>query len=325
MQRRMVFAVLLFMGALAPAQQFGGERSQQALNPEISVLAELWGTYDDSAHTSDAQLHEVEVAVQSALDPYSRLKVIAGIAQDPVTGDYKLDIEEGYVTWTGLMNGISLDVGKFKQPFGVYNRWHPHALPTLDYPLYIRKFFGDEGLASTGVSAEALFSGLGTSTFTLQAVTHDGKNSALAHYKSYWDLTPDTYIEGGLSYFSEKPRTYGADLTILNEPHAQANYSHLQFHAEWGRRDRAQGWLALLEKQFTAKYLIGLSYERAEEVPDPSMVTKSWAGIFTYWQSEYVRIRLHLIDERQSWTGRPDRKAVLQLSVAAGPHKHDSY
>jgi len=325
MSKSMFYLMLLFFSASAQAQQYGGERSQSVLNPEISVLGDIYGAWDDSNRKGEASLHEVELAIQSALDPYTRLKVIASVTPDPAPDNYSLDVEEGYLTWTGLLKGVSLDVGKFKQPFGLYNRWHPHALPVLDYPLYIKKFFGDEGLASTGVSAEGLFSGLGVSSFTLEGVSHDGKNSALAHYKSYWDLTPDVYLEGGLSYFSEKPRAYGADVTLFWEPHAQAKYSHLQFHAEWGKKDQAQGLFTLLERQLSAKYFVALSYERAEEVLDPTMVTRHWAGIFTYWQSEYVRVRLHLIDERMSWTNEINRKAVLQISVAAGPHKHDAY
>ena len=325
MLKRVLYLWILMFGASVLAQQFGGERTQQGLNPEISILGEIWGTYDDSVHKSDLALHEVELAFQSALDPYTQLKVITSFSPNANSDGYFVDIEEGYLTWTGLVNGVSLNVGKFKEPFGVYNRWHAHALPILDYPLYIRKFFGDEGLASTGFSAETLYSGLGADSFTLQAVSRDGTNSALAHYKSYWDLSPDVYLEGGLSYFSEKPNAYGADMTVLYEPHNQAKFSHVQFHAEWGKKDQAQGLFTLLEDQLSAKYLVALSYERAEEVADPSLVTHSWAGIFTYWQSEYVRIRLHLIDERQSWTSQPNRKVILQFSVAAGPHKHDAY
>jgi hypothetical protein len=326
------FIAFLFIAPALCAQQYGGERSQQALNPEISVLADVLGTYDDSTSESEAVLHEVELAIQSALDPYTLLKVCLGIHQEEAEeglkhegGDYHLHLEEGYVTWLAPLPGLKLEAGKFKEPFGVYNRWHAHALPILEYPLYIRKFFGDEGLASTGLSIDVLFPGLGTSEFTLQGVSHGGKNVVLAHYKSFWDLTPDVYVEGGLSYFSRDPEAYGADLTVLYEPVARAKYSHLQFHAEWAKRHEAQGLMTLLEKRLSAKVLAGLVYEWAEELEDASLRTKSWGGVLTYWQSEYVRIRLHLSEANRSWTEEKDRRAVLQLSVAAGPHKHEEY
>jgi hypothetical protein len=332
MKTAMLF--LFGISTLVFAQQYGGERSQQALNPEISVLGDVYGMYDDVSGESEAVLHEVELAIQSALDPYTLFKVCIGVhqAEEEEEGlrhehsdEYHWHLEEGYVTWLAPLPGLSLDVGKFKQPFGVYNRWHAHALPVLEYPLYIRKLFSDEGLASTGLSANTLFQGLGTSEFTLQAVSHGGENAALAHYKSYWDLTPEVYLEGGLSYFSREPDAYGADLTLLYEPTARAKYSHVQFHAEWGRRDEAQGLFTLLEKRFSAKFLAGLSYEQAEELLDPARDTTAWGGVLTYWQSEYVRLRLHLIEESLSWTDQKSRRAVLQLSVAAGPHKHEEY
>jgi len=321
-----LFLFLLSFSAFVFSQQYGSERVQWQLNPEISVLGDFFVNYFDENNKTEAEMKEVELSFQTPLDPFSRMKVFLGIHKEDTEEEeehYHLDLEEAYVTWVGLGPNISLDAGKFKTPFGVYNRWHPHALPILEYPLYIRKFFGDEGLSGTGFSANYLFSAIGTNEVVLQGLSYDGDNELLGHFKSYFDITPEAYFELGISYFSKDKKFYGADFTFLYEPSGKAKWNHFQIHGEWGKSDKNYGYLFLLEKKFTQRLTIGGCYEYFKEREEINSSTKSYSVILTFWQSEFVRFRLHLIEE--NFEGMKDKKAILQITFAAGPHKHEEY
>src|SRR5213080_2539348 len=105
---------------------------------------------------------EFEVGFQSPLDPYSSTKIFLSFENGNVS------IEEGYAYWTGLPGHIRFDIGKFRQQFGEVNRWHLHALPETEYPLALRTYLGDDGLAGAGISLYRAFGGLGTHEVTAQ-------------------------------------------------------------------------------------------------------------------------------------------------------------
>lgn len=326
-----IFFFFIFSSALSFSQQYGSERVQWQLNPEISVLGDFFINYLDEESKTEADLEEVELSFQTPLDPFTRMKVFLGIHKEEEMKDesenhhngYHLHLEEAYITWVGLAPNIAIDAGKFRTPFGTYNRWHLHSLPTLEYPLYIRKFFSDEGLDGTGISGSMLFSGIGTNELNIQGLSHNGKNELLAHYKSYFDLSPESYFEIGLSFFSHNEKYYGADLTFLYEPTARAKYNHFQLHFEYGKNEENFGYLFLLEKKFTRRITIAGLYEYFKEKAEFEEKTERYSGILTFWQSEYVRMRLHLINEKIG--GKSEKMAALQITFAAGPHKHEEY
>jgi hypothetical protein len=45
----------------------------------------------------------------------------------------------------------------------------------------------------------------------------------------------------------------------------------------------------------------------------------------TWWQSEFVRLRGEYGYLRDSRTGERENRFTLQLTWAAGPHKHETY
>lgn len=331
---RSVILIVLLLPIALFAQQAGGERNQWQLNPELSVLGDVLVAWDEPTGETEASVREVEFSLQAALDPYTRMKVFVGLHQEHHEEDgreegehhhdWAVDLEEAYVTWTGLGRGVALDAGKFKQPFGQYNRWHPHALPGLEYPLYIRAFFGEEGLASTGLSVDWLFSGLGTDQLTLQGFSHGGENAFLGHARAYWDLTPALYLEAGASYLSLMEDAWGADLTLQYQPPSRARYAGTRFHAEWGRRGGADGWQADIDQKLSARWSVGLLAGHSQVPGDEDRWSREAAAIFSWWQSEFVRLRLHVT--REEVRGEDFAfGAALQMTFAAGPHKHDSY
>ena len=115
----------------------------QALNPEISVTGDfLFSSRQDttSDKSSDFEFRTLGVHVESWLDPYTRFK-----AAIPVT-ESETKLGEGYITLYDVADDLNLTLGKFRQQFGVVNRWHKHGLDQVDFPLALRQIFGNGGL-----------------------------------------------------------------------------------------------------------------------------------------------------------------------------------
>ncbi|MGB2809058.1 MAG: hypothetical protein WBC22_15045 [Sedimentisphaerales bacterium] len=241
--------------------KFGG-LSLQKLNPEISVSGDFVGHYRNQSGTrerSDAEIRGLELNFQSYLDPFSRLKATTHISDDGV------DLEEVYLTRFSMFKNTNLDLGRFRQQFGIVNRWHEDALDQVKYPLALRNIFGDGGLHQTGASVEWILPKWGKAhqglTFQVTNTENErlfggdtmGNPSLLFHYKNYRDLSRDTYLEFGLSglfgwsdewevdrggpaleseYDSLGTQVYGADLSVLWEPADKALYRNVEWRSE---------------------------------------------------------------------------------------------
>ena len=235
--------------------------SLQTLNPEISATGDLRWYLHDQAGTrrrSEFDFHALEVNLQSYLDPYSRMKAVVPITEDGA------ELEEAYYTRFGLLENVNLDLGKFRQQFGVVNRWHCHALDQVTFPMALQRIFGHDGLAQTGASLDWTLPKWGGAYqgLTIQVTNGDneqlfdgetlGNPALLFHYKNYRDLTRDLYLEWGLSGLfgwndqwqivqgdesTEKhdalgTQVLGADLSVLWEPVDQALYKNLEWRSE---------------------------------------------------------------------------------------------
>jgi hypothetical protein len=236
--------------------------SLQQLNPEISVSGDFLAHYRHQGETrkrTDAEIRGLELNFQSYLDPYSRIKATTHISDEGV------DIEEVYLTHFTAIENATLDLGRFRQQFGVVNRWHEDALDQVQYPLALRRIFGDEGLGQTGASIEWTLPKWGqahqglilqvTNTENERLFGGDtlGNPSLLLHYKNYRDLSRDTYLEFGLSglfgwndewdvhkggpaleteYDALGTQVFGADLSILWEPADRTLYRNVEWRSE---------------------------------------------------------------------------------------------
>ncbi len=127
----------------------GGERTLQALNPEISITGDATARFGDNSGDSEfnrLNFDSFEMAIQHPLDPCSSTKFFVAFEE----GEFEL--EEGYLTWNALPGNLELRVGRFHTNFGRMNRYHKHALPWANRDLPTRTLFGDEGLISEGFS-----------------------------------------------------------------------------------------------------------------------------------------------------------------------------
>jgi len=346
-------------------------RSLQMLNPEISVsgdfLAQVIFDEDLNAFYAGADdrsgmvIRALDMHVQSSLDPFSLTKLALGF--EPGHG---VEVEELYMTWTGIIPQARLTVGMFRQQLGVLNRWHEHDLDQVQYPLVLTELLGAEGLAQTGVGLSWTMPPLwahanelslqitNASNETLFAGDFFSVPSGLIHIKSYWDLSENTYLELGLSgMFGMNNRrgmpsqddpdllldedwrsTFlaGADLTLHWQPLRRARYRSLTWRSEglWVRKQAAGGALSgwglytYLQYQLGASWFAGLRGDLVQPLWHDDKLLWQAVVYATFWQSEFVYIRLQASHGEVGPEGH-DTRLVLQVNWAAGPHKHEKY
>jgi len=327
------------------ASVFGSERNLSSLNPEISITGDVAG-FTTNQGPEDFNAREFELAFQSALDPYSMTKWI--LSFNPEEG---VDIEEGYVGYTGLPGGLHLLAGKFRQEFGALNRWHLHALPQLDYPLVVQRYFGEEGLAQTGLSATWLLPRPWATANEVTLELTDGENDAfggesferlvgLAHLKNFWDVSPATYLEWGLSGVAGgngtggDSRVYGTDFTFHWQPPQRAKTREVTWRTELlrserddetGIRQKAWGGYSYVESLVAQNLYAGVRYDRVEDPFLPDNTIEGWFPNLTWWQSEFVRLRGEYGYVKDDLMDGPERRFSFQIVWSAGPHKHETY
>lgn len=189
--------------------------------PDISVVGDLVGDFspDGSTQESGARLgvRELELAVQSVVDPYFRGDVYLGFSD--VEG---ARIEQAYMTTTALPWGLQARIGRFLMPVGKQTTTHRHDLHTVEYPLVIQRFLGEEGLKGTGLSVSKVLAPFGFyQELQLSAVDRFGeKDGALqsetppnkqldgmgyaARLRNYWDLSQSANLELSASAITGK-------------------------------------------------------------------------------------------------------------------------
>jgi hypothetical protein len=245
----------------AEATFTSGALGLQALNPEISVTGDFISSYRSGSEADshfDNNFRNLGLHLESYLDPYSRFKSAVGVHTDEV------ELGEAYFTRYGLLPNMNLTLGKFRQQFGVVNRWHKHGLDQLDFPLPLRQIFGPGGLNQIGLSSEWQLPPLGEAPQELTLEITNGENgrvfgqnsrnmpAVLAHYKNYRDLSKDAYLELGLTGLVGRNDTWGvlvgdevvsqrndlwttvlgADLTYLWEPTDRMRYENAVWRTE---------------------------------------------------------------------------------------------
>jgi len=249
-----------------------GALALQKLNPEISVSADFTAqlVLDDEGQfyagrddRSSMPIRELGLHMQHVLDPYSLFKASICFIPWP---DAEVELEEVYITWFGIVPSLSLTVGRFRNTFGVVNRWHEHDLDQVEYPMALELALGPGGLSGSGVSVKWFMPPLWAHANELTIEITDGENETLyagEHFsvptasgrlKSYYDLTESTYLELGLSgavgvnnrrgyvppgggELRDEPwrRTlvFGADLTLQWSPLQRAKYRSFTWRTEW--------------------------------------------------------------------------------------------
>jgi Spy/CpxP family protein refolding chaperone len=373
----------------------GRQRSLQALNPEISVLGDV--SFDRS-EPEDIQnrfvLRGFEVAFQATLDPYTRFKAFLAAHQEPPlyypehghdggaehglqdeeehahehAEEIGVGVEEIYIEWLALPLGTRLRVGKFRQEFGTVNRWHPHALPSVDLPFALRNLFGHDGLIGLGVGADWQLPRLWASSngLTVEIVNADNPlafagsefndPAFLLRHTGFFDISPSSYFELGLNGMigpngetdSSDTTLLGFDINYIWEPVQRARYRGVELRGEYihssyetdGDTVDADSFYAYVSYKLGRRWVVGFRYDDTElpfpdvelhhEQPfEEGLSERAFSPYLTFWQSEFVRLRFQYQhawrDFEWEWGPEDDNRVFIQVTFAAGPHKHESY
>ena len=133
--------------ATAPA------RSAGLLNPAMSAVFQSIGStsLERGSPENGFDLSEAEIALQSVVDPFTRVDLFLAFpaGESP-------EVEEGYVTTLALPGPLQLKGGRFKNAFGKWNTLHNHQFFTVERPDALESFFGEESLATDGLSLSVL-------------------------------------------------------------------------------------------------------------------------------------------------------------------------
>ncbi len=325
-----------------PTQFIGKQRNGAAMNPEISATGDIRLVGSRRGDHLQGDAHEFEVALQSTLDPYSNAKVIMTFANDAV------GIEEGYLYYTGLPGRIRADLGLVRQQVGDLNRWHLHALPESEYPLVYQRYLGPDGLSGAGLS---LYTALpisifgGTHEVWLQGTTAESDplygagrhGTLLGRVQNFWQLSRSTYGQVGFTALggnadTTRGRVLGVDLRLTWRPSNSGTRQNLTMRAE-GYRFRGReagvtttryGMFADLTWQMTQRWGFGARYDHVEAPRGASSREWQVSPTITWWQSEFVYLRLEGQHHHQPGL-RDDDRLLLQAVFAMGPHKHETY
>lgn len=239
-----------------------GNLSLQALNPEISVTGDMLGFYqsgDEELPTTRTEFRTLGLHFESYLDPYSKFKAALPFSV------VEAELGEAYFMRYGVVWNVNLTLGKFRQQFGIVNRWHLHALDWFNFPLALRSIFGPGGLNQIGLSLDWSAS-TGSFVHGLWLQVTDGRNplafgqnsdnrpSILGRYVLYHDLSPSTYVQiGGTGLVgwnnawttidtatstvtpideTQTVAVYGAELVLMWEPTDRMRYRNIEWRSE---------------------------------------------------------------------------------------------
>jgi hypothetical protein len=347
--------------------QTAAASSYQSFNPDISAIGDFifHGGSTPKGETADtitgsktakAQLREVEFGFSNPVDPYGRADLILAIERQD-DGEYTPDIEEGYFTYTALPYDLQARFGKFYSIFGKANMFHTHAMPWVNRPNVIRKFFGDEGLNDGGGEISWLVPNPWDRYIQISFDVQNNSNEAsfagsqtqdlmyVTHLKNFFDIGRSSGLELGGSFATganDKEggphRTYleGLDLTYKWRDPQYGLYKSLTWMNELllsqkqqGADDtvNAYGMYSSLEYQFARQWSVFGRYDYTQFPDDSSLHENTYTTGLTFRQSEFMfwRVQFEHTDG-ENFAGDVDRNEIwLQADFLIGLHPAHQY
>lgn len=320
--------------------------SGNVFNPDISVIGEFFGHAgtDNPFEPRDTfAFEEAEIGFQAFVDPYARAKFFVAVGPDGA------EVEEGFAEFLTLPYDLTAKVGKLKATFGKANTWHTHVRPWVDQPLVIKNFFGEEGVADSGISATKIipipflymeataevFSGNVEGVFETRQQNDLFYNG---HLKFFKELTESTNLEVGTSYAlgtvpagdgfdsgNGHSQFAGLDISYRWKPLQTATRKGFIARTELMRNKRADqpasafGFYTSLDYQFAQRWLTGLRLDQADRPLDPRSTDRALSVSLTFRPSEFSQLRAQI--RRSRYAHELNATEVLvQLQFAIGAH-----
>ena len=89
--------------------------------------------------------------------------------------------------------------------------------------------------------------------------------------------------------------------------------------------EHALGVWALGDLRLSQSWLVGARFDRTENPADLEETAWLFSPTLTWWQSEYVRLRLEYDLLGRSFAAEREGHLLFQVTFAMGPHKHETY
>jgi hypothetical protein len=358
------------------AQQGARAPGGSLLNPALSfILDGSFGYYgvhagqfaalglpvagdDPSTSREGFTLQEVELAAQSAIDPYFEGAVFLTIPN--LSG---LEVEEAYLVTTALPGNLQIKAGTFRSQFGRNNTQHLHLQYFTRRPLMTALLFGEDGLRGPGAQASVLlplpwFATLYAEAFSIAApedlagLSTFGGGARLtpdnltytSELEQFFELAESHSLLLGLNFATgrsvlcvtaapcaavEGPRSYlyGGDVYYKWKPaNVAQSYASFQWTTEFYVRTLADGGpsegagYSEAVVQIARRFYLGGRFDLTG-LPSGPHVPRRYGGAasLTFAPSEFSRVRLYGQE-----LGGPGVEATtvgfLQVEYSMGAH-----
>ncbi len=330
----------------------------QGFNPDIGVVGTVQAQLTENSEDAEGQdtiaLKELELSFAQYVDPYSRLDAV--IALNDNLEDQNLDIEEAYYSHWGLPWGFTGRIGKFRAKTGKQNLMHLHQLPTVDYPLVIADFFGEEGMSSSGVRLQNQIPNPFDIPLTVTSEVFRGNNGDSFggvsrrpifnnHISGFFELNEDINLDMGFNWMAGDENAeglpegandydvhiFGFDATFnwLFEGDRKLTFQNEFFYQS--RSDRVDanrnpwGMYSLIDFRFDEKFSTGARFDLLEPrgIIDGHSPTTAVSTYLTFHQSEFANFQVqyqHL--DNADPAEKSDDTIYLRANFLIGSHSH---
>jgi hypothetical protein len=339
----------------APSAPSGGKAL--AL-PDISLVVQAAGKLS-SDKRDDARnrvrLREAEVGIQGYV--YPNVKADAFITMSP-SENASAQVEEAYLTYLGLREGLNLYVGEKHVAFGRTNLLHNHSWLYVNPPKVLQNLVAEESLGGEGVAVSYLlptksdlFAQLDLGTWTgagpgepsnlPDMVKGPGANFAdrfnTARLWTSHPLAENSELELGGSYANGaaageagatdgRATLTGLDLTYRHFGEGTSRLllrgEAIQRHQSSEQSSTAQGYYLFGNYRKTKYASLGLLYDWSEFPQAPDLHESALSLILTKQFSEQYYLRL-----QATHGSRPGDNSYnelwLQWVWGVGPHTHN--
>lgn len=298
------------------------------MNPGITAFGDLVGQLgldpEGVRPGSTMYLRSMELDISATVDPFAKATAVIAFEQEAppmdgsaAAGDFGAGPEEAYVDLVALPWHLSARVGKFKQPFGLVNRTHPHDLPWVDAPAAIG-LLAEDGYNDTGGTLSwVLPVGPLAVTTTAGALAgdpfeEDGPEAALAGlgrvevFGGFGDV--DVGVGGSaVKHFGGNEPALGADFSFRYRPSQRASVVVLGEVLQSPTGEL--GGYAALQVQPARSVYLGLR----EDILADGMKHNFF---LSYYTSEFLRLRIGGAYAPADEAG----EALAQLTFVWGSH-----
>lgn len=96
------------------------------------------------------RFEELELNIQGKVYPDVDATLIVSV--HPEDGEFGASIENGFLEFSGIGDGLGATIGRQFVPFGKQNKLHPEQQSMIDRPAVISQFMGDENVIADGLS-----------------------------------------------------------------------------------------------------------------------------------------------------------------------------